>query len=183
MSRRTSRPLTATSRRDDPSKPGPWRLQHGDIAPTPEADPETGAPVAHRRAVDLLGRLEANDTITGAMRDAGQIFHASFRAATLDTLRAAPLIRLPAGAGNTPTERVVHARRKVMATLEALGGVHSAAGSCVWHVVGCETSIREWAARQGWGGRRVGHAQAQGILVAALGVLAGHYRLAEPPGS
>jgi hypothetical protein len=44
-------------------------------------------------------------------------------------------------------------------------------------VIGCETSIREWAARQGWGGRAMGHSQAQGVLVAALGVLARHYGL------
>ena len=47
--------------------------------------------------------------------------------------------------------------------------------SCVWHVVGLQRSIREWAMRQGWDGRSVRIEQAQGILVAALGVLAGHY--------
>jgi hypothetical protein len=31
---------------------------------------------------------------------------------------------------------------------------------------------REWAIRQGWGGRPVRQEQAQGILVAALGMLA-----------
>jgi hypothetical protein len=36
-------------------------------------------------------------------------------------------------------------------------------------------SLREWALRQGWGGRPVRVEQAQGILVAALGVLAGWY--------
>jgi hypothetical protein len=40
--------------------------------------------------------------------------------------------------------------------------------------VGLQRSIREWAMRQGWGGRPVRVEQAQGILVAALGVLAGH---------
>jgi hypothetical protein len=45
----------------------------------------------------------------------------------------------------------------------------------VWHVVGLQRSIREWALRQGWGGRPVRVEQAQGILVAALGVLAGWY--------
>jgi hypothetical protein len=45
----------------------------------------------------------------------------------------------------------------------------------VWHVVGLQRSIREWAIRQGWGGRPVRQEQAQGILVAALGVLAGHF--------
>jgi hypothetical protein len=49
------------------------------------------------------------------------------------------------------------------------------AGSCVWHVVGLQRSVREWAMRQGWGGRPVRVEQAQGILVAALGVLAGWY--------
>ena len=38
-----------------------------------------------------------------------------------------------------------------------------------------QTSIREWALRQGWGGRPVRQESAQGILVAALGVLAKHY--------
>jgi hypothetical protein len=40
---------------------------------------------------------------------------------------------------------------------------------------GLQRSIREWAMRQGWGGRPVRVEQAQGILVAALGVLARHY--------
>jgi len=51
----------------------------------------------------------------------------------------------------------------------------SPAGSCVWHVVGLQRSIREWAMRQGWGGKPVRAEQAQGILVAALGMLARHY--------
>jgi hypothetical protein len=43
--------------------------------------------------------------------------------------------------------------------------------------VGCEASVREWAMRQGWGGRPVPTSQAQGMLVAALAVLAAHYGL------
>ena len=70
----------------------------------------------------------------------------------------------------------VDARRRVGKALDALGGLGSPAGSCVWHVVGLQRSIREWAMRQGWGGRPVRVEQAQGILVAALGVLAGWYR-------
>jgi hypothetical protein len=58
--------------------------------------------------------------------------------------------------------------------MAALGGISSPAGSCVWHVVGLQRSVREWAMRQGWNGRLVRQEQAQGILVAALGVLAGH---------
>src|SRR3954452_6729378 len=48
-------------------------------------------------------------------------------------------------------------------------------GSCVWHLIWMQTSIREWALRQGWGGRPVRQESAQGILVAALGVLVKHY--------
>ncbi len=58
---------------------------------------------------------------------------------------------------------------------ELVGGVGSPAGSCVWHVVGLQRSIREWAMRQGWGGRPIGEKPAQGVLIAALGVLAGWY--------
>jgi hypothetical protein len=42
------------------------------------------------------------------------------------------------------------------------------------HVVGLQRSVREWAMRQGWGGRRVERKEARGILVAALGMLASH---------
>ena len=164
--------------REDLSKPTKWRLQHGGFSqPERGADPEIGTPVAHRRAVDTLGAMLANGTITPAMHDAGAIFRAQFRAAALDTLHAMPLVHLPGGSGDPLTERQVGARRKVAAALEALGDHDSAAGSCVWHIVGCECSIREWATRQGWGGKPVGHSQAQGMLVASLGVLAGHYGL------
>jgi hypothetical protein len=93
--------------------------------------------------------------------------------AHFDPLRAIPILRLP-GSGREPElgSRQLHARRRVHAAMQALGGISSPAGSCVWHVVGLQRSVREWAIRQGWGGRPVRHEQAQGILVAALGVLA-----------
>ena len=82
---------------------------------------------------------------------------------------------LPAGGVGAPelTESQLDARRGVHKTLETLGGISSPAGSCVWHVVGCGCSIREWAIRRGWSGRPVRQEQAQGILIAALGMLAG----------
>jgi hypothetical protein len=79
------------------------------------------------------------------------------------------------GCGADLTGAQVDARRRVGSALDALGGLGSPAGSCVWHVVGLQRSIREWAMRQGWGGRPVRVEPAQGILVAALGVLAGFY--------
>jgi hypothetical protein len=89
-----------------------------------------------------------------------------------------PLIRIPGSAGlDTTTEQQFQAREKVAAAIAALGGPASPAGACVWHVVGLESSITEWARRSGWGGRPIGHAQGQGVLVSALGVLAMHYGL------
>ncbi len=61
--------------------------------------------------------------------------------------------------------------------LEVLGGAASPGGACVWHVVGLEQSVTEWARQSGWGGKVIGHAQGQGVLVSALGVLAGYYGL------
>jgi hypothetical protein len=160
------------------SAPGRWRLQHGGFSePIREADPETGTPVAHRRAVDTSGRMLANGTITQEMDEAGGVFRALFRRAALDGMSRSPLVRLPGKAADALSERNIDARRKIAAALDALGGHDSAAGSCAWYVVGLEHSVREWTMRQGWRGRAVPPAQAQGMLVATLGVLAAHFRL------
>jgi hypothetical protein len=136
--------------------------------------------VAHRRAIDTLGAMLANGTITGSMHDAGVRFRSQFRVAALDALRAMPMLRVPGGAGHPLAERQIAARDRVAAVMDVLGGPDSPAGSCIWHVVGLEWSVREWAMRQGWGGRSVPASQAQGMLVSALCVLAGHYRLGAP---
>jgi hypothetical protein len=109
-----------------------------------------------------------------AMHDAARI-EAAFIVANLDPLRAIPILRVP-GTGREPelNERQLDARQRVHQSLETLGDLASPAGSCVWHVVGLQRSVREWAMRQGWGGRPVRQEQAQGILVAALGMLAAH---------
>jgi hypothetical protein len=139
-----------------------------------DKDPE-GRIVYHHRTVDTLGKMLRAGTITPEMHDAAKGFEAAFIVANLDPLRALPILRVP-GAGREPdlNDRQLHARRRVHKSLEALGGLSSPAGSCVWHVVGLQRSVREWAIRQGWGGRPVRQEQAQGILVAALGMLAAH---------
>jgi len=115
-------------------------------------------------------------TITKDMHDAAHDFQAAFTIARFDTVRCTPLVRISASSGEFQfSEAQLDARRRVGDALDALGGLGSPAGSCVWHVVGLQRSIREWAMRQGWGGRPVRIEQAQGILVAALGVLVGHY--------
>ena len=70
------------------------------------------------------------------------------------------------------TESQLDARRRVHKALQTLGGIGSPGGSCLWHVLGCGCSIREWAIRRGWSERPVRQEHAAGILIAALGVLA-----------
>ena len=157
------------------TKPAPVSRPDGALEAVYEADPD-GRPVMHHRTVDTLGIMLRAGTITQGMHDAARDFQAQFTIARFDSIRCMSLMRLPGGSGPGDfTDAQVDARRRVGKALDALGGLGSPAGSCVWHVVGLQRSIREWAMRQGWGGRPVRVEQAQGILVAALGVLAGHY--------
>jgi Domain of unknown function (DUF6456) len=153
----------------------PHKVKGRQLEEIREKDPD-GRIVIHHRTVDSLGKMLKAGTISAEMHDAARDFQAVFIIANLDPLRALPILRVP-GTGRDPdlNDRQLHARRRVHRALEALGGLSSPAGSCVWHVVGLQRSVREWAIRQGWGGRPVRQEQAQGILVAALGVLAAHY--------
>ena len=162
----------------DLGKPSRWRLQHGAVSePLRGQDPETGRPATQRRMVDTLGQMLTNGSITPAMHEAGCMFRTQFRAAMLDSIRVSALIRVSGGSDDGPTEYQAAARRRVAEALSLFGGTDTACGSCLWHVVGLEGSVREWAGRQGWCGRPINHVQGQGILVAALNVLAVHYGL------
>jgi hypothetical protein len=172
----TNRRKRAGTAREDLSKPSKWRLQHGGIAaPEHAADPETGARVQQRRTVDTLGMLLSNGAISDEMHDAAAKFRAQFRAAALDGMRTMPLIRMPRGHGATLTERNVGARQQIADAIAAVGGMTSPGGSCLWHVVGLEHSIREWSMRHGWNGTPILPAHGQGILVGTLGELVLHY--------
>jgi len=155
-----------------PSPEKPTRRPGPDFEQVREVDPD-GAIVVHHRTVDSLGKMLKSGTISPEMHDAARDFQAAFILSGLDALRAVPILRIP-GVGRAPdlSDRQLDARRRVHKAMQALGGISSPAGSCVWQVVGLQRSVREWALRQGWGGRPVRQEQAQGILVAALGVLA-----------
>jgi hypothetical protein len=157
----------------------PHTVRARELEEVREKDPD-GRIVYHHRTVDTLGKMLRAGTIDHAMHDTAKDFQAAFIIAQLDSLRALPVLRVP-GTGREPefNERQLHARRRVHEAMAALGGISSPAGSCVWHVVGLQRSVREWAIRQGWGGRPVRQEQALGILLASLGMLAAHSRYAE----
>lgn len=144
-----------------------------------EFDPN-GIEVTHHRTVDTLGLMLRSGAITGAMHAASRDFQAAFTIACFDSMPRVNLNLMgrspsPAHDVYNLSERQLAARERVARAIDALGGHGSPAGSCVWYVVGMQTSVREWALRQGWGGRPVRQESAQGILVAALGVLAKHF--------
>ena len=159
------------------------RFQHGRI----ERVDGILADVAGRtsrpyRAVDTLALMERRGSITAGMRQAGEDFRARFATAQLDPLRAVDLSQLRFGErnarrdGDGPGLRIEAARAAVWRSIQEVGGIASPAGSCLWHVVGWQCSLKEWALEQGWSGRRVSQEAASGILVAALGALAAHLR-------
>lgn len=134
-------------------------------------------PVDHYRTVDTLALMLRNGSITGAMHDAGQQFSQDFARAFASGVASSRLDGLPAGTtpGQMMVERNASAARAVRDALEAVGGNSSPAGSALWYVAGLQLSLREWALRDGWNGKRIDRDEAKGILVAALGVLARYY--------
>jgi hypothetical protein len=156
----------------------PERQRQGKLEMIPRAIPDdAGRPSQPFRAVDTLALMRRKGTITAEMHQAGEDFRSMFRRAQLDPLHA-PDISRPVVSGTRPSDGPAvyaeHARRRVHAALLAVGGMGSPGGSCLWHVVGWERSLKEWALTQGWGsGRRLSQEAASGVLIAALAMLAG----------
>jgi hypothetical protein len=182
MAQRTSRLHPAATLLESTIMPTAERREHGLIERLirPIAD-ESGGSARPYRAVDTLAVMERRGSITASMRQAGEDFRARFAIAQLDPLRALDYSRPRDGGaarrnrGEEPGMRVEGARSAVWRAVLAVGGLGSPGGSCLWHVVGWERSLKEWALQQGWSGRRVSQEAASGILIAALGALEAHY--------
>lgn len=164
------------------AEPTRQRLMQGPVERLEQAIADAhGQPSRPYRAVDTLALMERRGSITPGMRQAGEDFRARFAVAQLDPLRALDLSHLRLGDRSIRPEdgpglRIEAARAAVWRAIQAAGGIASPAGSCLWHVVGWERSLKEWAQEQGWSGRRVSQEAASGILVAALGALEAHFR-------
>ena len=161
--------------------PTPERRRQGHVErlAQPIAD-VAGHPAQPYRAVDTLMVMERRGSITAAMRQAGEDFRARFAVAQLDPLRALDLSHLRIAEprlrrdNDGPGLRIEAARGTIWRTIQAVGGIASPAGSCLWHVLGWQQSLKEWAPGQGWSSRRVSQEAASGILIAALGALETH---------
>jgi hypothetical protein len=159
--------------------PSPERLAQGSVErlPQPIAD-EAGRPARPYRAVDTLTSMLRKGSITPAMHQAGEDFHALFIVAALEPLHAADLRRLPDGVNELPLSlRQSEARKEVWRIVKMVGGISSPAGSCLWHVVGCTATVKEWALHHGWNGRVLSQEAASGVLIGALGALQAYFGL------
>jgi hypothetical protein len=159
--------------------PPPERSQHGliELMDKTIAD-EQGRPSRPYKSVDILIRMERRGSITPGMRQAGEDFRNAFRRACSDPLAATDLSRpfIDSVTGRKPSSiGAVGSSDKVRRAILSVGGMGSAGGSCLWHVVGWERTLKEWAFEQGWNGRRVSQEAAYGILIATLGTLEGHF--------
>jgi hypothetical protein len=168
------KPSARTKKLRPPRKPG-----RAVMRAVTEFDPN-GIQVTHHRTVDTLGLMLDSGAITPGMLSAARDFQAAFTIACFDNMPRINLTQMARSISAAHhvgdfSDAQIAARERVARAVDALGGHGSPAGSCVWYVVGMQTSVREWALRQGWGGRPVRQESAQGILVAALGVLAKHF--------
>jgi hypothetical protein len=163
--------------------PTPERRRHGPVErAAPAIAYAAGHPAHPYRALDTLLVMERRGSITAGMRQAGEDFRARFALAQLDPLRAADLTHLRLDGErrrdrDAPGLRIETARRTVWGAIQAVGGIASPAGSCLWHVLGWQRTLKEWALEQGWAGRRVSQEAASGIFVAALGALEAHFAM------
>jgi hypothetical protein len=104
-------------------------------------------------------------------RTAGDDFRETFQRAHLDPLRAANLERIGFTLIATPSSRIEAARDRVWQTIKMIGGLGSPAGSCLWHVIGLEQSLKQWAMLQEWRRKQLDQETASGILIGSLGML------------
>jgi hypothetical protein len=162
--------------------PTPERYNQGPVERLEQSIGDNfGRPARPYRAVDTLAAMERRGSITASMRQAGEDFRVRFATAQLDPLNAFDISRPRTGAHSSHKSganlglRIENARDAVWQAILAVGGLRSAGGSCLWHVLGWERTLKEWAIEQGWNGRRVSQEAASGILIAALGALEAHF--------
>lgn len=161
------------------------------ISPTPErarrgvelvdkaiAD-DDGRPAQPYYGPDILEMMHRRGSITDEMRQAGEDFRRAFRKAHISDLQASDPSRVfisGLGINRTLTEGNHKARESLWDAIDYLGGLPSQSGSIMWHVIGLEWTIKEWAlnySRQRL--RHIGEKTAAGILIGALCPLARYY--------
>lgn len=161
-------------------EPSPERHQHDRVTRAADQIVDASGAIGQPwRAEGLLARLERHGDIGPRERMAGEEFARLFQLAALDPLRAADMGPRPPTSIFGGPQRSLWARDQINLALDALGGLHSPCGTCAWFVLGLELSMRDWALREGWGGRPIRPEVAKGTLLGTLGVLAKYFGIRE----
>ena len=159
--------------------PAPERAQHNAVERVERISDDQGRISRPYRVIDILEALERRGAISQAQRDAGEIFRRHFNTACLDPLQAADVSR-PVVSGRTKSPilaaKIEGARESVWLAISSVGGMTSVGGSCLWHVIGWQCSVREWR-NERWLGKKPHPSEATGVLIAVLGILEKHYDL------
>jgi hypothetical protein len=159
--------------------PPPQRGQHDEIIRSDRQVPDSrGAVGLPWRSVGLLLSLHHKAKITDDELEAAYRFPADFDRAHFDALRVPDIARVRVQLSCFKKEAktsVYDAGERVMAAVNALGGIASPAGSIAWHVIGADETPRLWCTSR-YTSRRVAENAAQGVLLAALGTLVSYYQ-------
>lgn len=125
------------------------------------------------RVLTTMERMRDDGLISDEECKAGHTFRDNFERGGLDPLRAAKLECSSHSTAETVTNAVLDARDAVAADMALLGGWGTPVAQACWWVVGADYSINQFAQRFSWGsGRSLDRKTAQGLVIAALNVLA-----------
>jgi hypothetical protein len=164
----------------NPLAPSTQRRQHSRITRDRQQIADTAGRIGVPwRAEGLLAKLERNGSITAAQRAAGEQFHSLFRAAASDPLHATDPSRTHVSGARALAQPMgsLWAKTSLDRAIDALGGLASPAGSCAWHVLGNDCSMRDFALRRSWCGEAVHPHVVKGVLLSTLGTLQNHFRM------
>jgi hypothetical protein len=159
--------------------PTPERARRGvELVENAIAD-DDGRPAQPYYAPDILMAMHRRGTITAEMRQAGEDFRRVFRRAHVADLQSSdPARPYVSGLGFNRTfcDGSSPARESLWKAIDYLGGMGAQSGNIMWHVVGLEWTIKEWAlnySRQRL--RHISQETASGMLIGALCPLVSFY--------
>jgi hypothetical protein len=129
--------------------------------------------------ISALARLHNSGKISTEMARAGNRFHGDFMRAHLLGIgaRASDFLRPPVGTTARHRDQAAWTyicRERVWDALQACGGPSSPCGSCAWHVIGLEETVKDWVLHR-YTATRISENAGAGVLIATLGCLEGHY--------
>lgn len=125
------------------------------------------------RVLTTMERMRDDGLITEEECKAGLTFRNNFERGGLDPLRASKFERSGHSTAEEVSAAVLDARDAVARDMALLGGFGTPVAQACWWVVGADYSVNQFAQRFGWSsGRSLDRKTAQGLVIAALNVLA-----------